>query len=205
MSGAFPADTAVHGLHERLRSATRLPHQRLEAALGLVTPGVDEAHVVRLLERFHGFHAAWEPALEGRLPDDIRVPRLKMPLLRNDLARLGVTTQRLRELPLCMAARGLCGSEGEAAGALYVLEGSTLGGQVISRALQGTPWLGGRALRYWNAYGPDTGRRWRETLAYLEALPLDAGEQAVASAVATFVLLHAWLVAPCPSHRTAAP
>jgi heme oxygenase len=193
------------GLHSRLRSATQPSHQRLEAALGLATPPVDETRVVRLLERLHGFHAAWEPALEGRVPDAIRVPRLKTPLLADDLARLGVPAARLRSLPVCDAASSLCGSEGDAAGALYVLEGSTLGGRMITRALQDTPWLGGRALRYWNAYGADTGRRWHETLAYLETLPVLASERVVASAVATFELLHAWLAGPCDSLDTITP
>src|SRR5690606_31997691 len=129
------------GLHSRLRGATQSSHQRLDAALDLATPLVEEARVVRLLERLHGFHAAWEPALEGLVPDAIRVPRLKTALLADDLVRLGVPAARLRSLPLCDAASGLCGSEAEAAGALYVLEGSTLGGRVITRALQDAPWL----------------------------------------------------------------
>lgn len=204
MSGPSAGGPVIAGLHARLRSATRPSHQRLEAALGLGAPGIEEARVVRLLERFHGFHAAWEPTLEGLVPDGIRLPRIKVPLLRNDLVGLGVSAERLRGLPQCRGAADLCATEGEAAGALYVLEGSTLGGRAISRALQGSPWLGGRALCYWNAYGGDTGRRWHETLAYLEALPTVTGEQAVASAVATFDLLHAWLVTPCRALQTTA-
>jgi heme oxygenase len=191
---AVVADSS--SLHAQLRGATRPSHHRLEAALGLGTPCVARSHVMRLLERFHGFHAAWEPALDEVVPDRIRVPRPKTRLLREDLARLGVSAARLRDLPLCEEAPALCASEARAAGALYVLEGSTLGGRPISRALQDAPWLGGRSLSYWNPYGDDTARRWQETLAYLEALPAIAHAQAVASAMATFDLLHAWLVAP---------
>ncbi|NLD53295.1 MAG: biliverdin-producing heme oxygenase [Burkholderiaceae bacterium] len=205
MSGPSGDGAARPGVHSRLRSATRSSHQRLEAALGLAAPLVEEAKVVRLLERLHGFHAAWEPALEGMVPDAIRVPRLKAPLLADDLGRLGVPAARLRSLPLCDAASKLCGSEAEAAGALYVIEGSTLGGRVITRGLQDAPWLHGRALRYWDAYGADTGRRWQETLAYLEALPALAGERVVASAVATFELLQAWLAGPCRSLDRTSP
>lgn len=196
---------AAPGLHDRLRNATSAAHRRLEADLGLATPTVSRAHVVRLLERFHGFHAAWEPSLEGKVPDAIRLPRLKLPLLRDDLAGFGFDSDRLHSLPQCEEAPALCSSPAQAAGTLYVLEGATLGGRMIGRALQDASWLGGRTLRYWNPYGADTGRRWQETLGYLEALPAAAWAQAISSAIATFDLLHAWLLAPCASSEATTP
>lgn len=149
---------------------------------------------IRLLERFHGFHAAWEPALDGRVPDLLLGPRLKLPLLRHDLRCLGVDDRRLLALPRCERAAGLCETPAAAAGALYVMEGSTLGGRIISRSLQAAPWHPPQRLRYWNPYGDDTGRRWSETLAYLDSLsPVDA-DAAVLAAVTTFDVLQAWLL-----------
>lgn len=150
--------------------------------------------IIRLLERFHGFHAAWEPALGGRVPDPLLVPRLKLPLLQHDLRCLGVADRRLRALPSCKRAAGLCESPAAAAGALYVLEGSTLGGRIISRSLQAAPWHPPQRLQYWNPYGDDTGRRWSETLAYLESLSPADDDAVIRSAINTFDVLHAWLL-----------
>ncbi len=158
--------------------------------------------IIRLLERFHGFHAAWEPALGGRVPASLLGPRLKLPLLQHDLRCLGVGDRRLLALPHCERAVGLCTSPAAAAGGLYVMEGSTLGGRIISRSLQGAPWHPPQRLRYWNPYGDDTGRRWSETLAYLESLPPADADTVVRSAVTTFDVLHAWLLphAASPEH-----
>jgi heme oxygenase (biliverdin-IX-beta and delta-forming) len=171
-----------------------MAHARLEAALDLLAAPIAADRIVRLLERFHGFHAAWEPALKGRVPDSLLEPRLKLPLLEHDLRCLGVGDERLLALPQCHDAVGLCATEADAAGALYVLEGSTLGGRIISRSLQAAPWHPPQRLRYWNPYGEDTGRRWSETLAYLRTLPASQSGAIASSASATFDLLHAWLV-----------
>jgi heme oxygenase len=73
------------------------------------------------------------------------------------------------------------------------MEGGTLGGQVIVRALGHTGWFSPQRPSYWNPYGADTGRRWTETLAYLETLPVACADQAVASAIECFELLQTWL------------
>ena len=177
----------------RLRAATRTAHEQLESALTLLEPPIPADRVVGVLERFYGFHAALEPALGAVLPEPLLRPRLKLPLLEQDLQRLGIGRQRLSTLPVCSAASGLCESAADAAGALYVLEGSTLGGRIISRSLQACPWYPPQRLRYWDPYGSDTGRRWSETLAYLQSLAPTGSDAIIRSAIATFDLLLAWL------------
>jgi heme oxygenase len=193
------ASTAIPGrstqtLHARLKEATRAAHARLEAALGILATPLALERIIRLLERFHGFHAAWEPALAGRVPDLLLRPRLKLPLLQHDLHCLGVAEQQLLALPSCERAAGLCASHAAAAGTLYVMEGSTLGGRIISRSLRAAPWHPPQSLQYWNPYGDDTGRRWSETLAYLESLPPADDDAVVSSAIDTFDVLHDWLL-----------
>src|SRR5690606_32068308 len=56
-------EAATPALHARLRETTRTAHRRLESALNLLEPPILASRVVHLLERFHGFHADWEPAL----------------------------------------------------------------------------------------------------------------------------------------------
>lgn len=61
-----------------------------------------------------------------------------------------------------------------AAGTLYVIEGSALGGRVLSRRLQESlgiePHSGGR---YFSGHGADTAKRWRRFLEWLDAMRLD--------------------------------
>ena len=177
----------------RLRAETRTAHEQLESALNVLEAPIPADRIVHLLERFHGFHAALEPALRDTVPEPLLRPRLKLPLLEQDLQRLGIGRQRLSTLPVCSAAAGLCASAADAAGALYVLEGSTLGGRIISRSLQACHWYPPQPLRYWDPYGNDTGRRWSETLAYLQSLAPAGSDAIIRSAIATFDLLQAWL------------
>lgn len=180
-------------LRARLREATQPAHTRLEAVLRLSEEQPAQAAILHLLARFHGFHTTWEPALKGVVPDHLLIARRKLPLLEHDLRILGAGDDFLHGLPACPDAPSLCRGEAGAAGSLYVMEGSTLGGRVISRLLSHTPWYPQEGLTYWDPYGADTGARWRETLAYLESLPAGWSDQVVASACATFAMLESWL------------
>ena len=58
---------ARNGLRDRLRQATRLSHDRLDAALDLLGPPVTLAEYRALLGRHHGIHRALEPVLTRTL------------------------------------------------------------------------------------------------------------------------------------------
>ncbi|MBI1180092.1 MAG: biliverdin-producing heme oxygenase [Alphaproteobacteria bacterium] len=173
---------------DELRRATASSHAGLERALessGLLSGPPGGA----LLERFYGFHAAWEPAMAAGLGDDaLFEPRRRLALLEADLHDLGRTPAELARLPRCIAAAGLAAAPH---GSLYVLEGATLGGQVIRRRLhaRGTP-----CPRYFNPYGAATGAMWSALKARLRGATTMEGRAAMtAAAVATFELLHDWL------------
>jgi heme oxygenase len=63
-------------------------------------------------------------------------------------------------------------SAAEALGMLYVLEGSTLGGRMILRALAERG-VHDPALQFLDPYGTDTGARWR---AFLDVLARETGD-----------------------------
>ena len=117
------------------------------------------------LRRMGRFYAAWEPSLQSQRELQRIVPdlpeRRRADALASDLRALGV--EPLAPMP---APEPL--SDAEALGALYVIEGSTLGGQVIMRSLQGTDFEAG-ATRFFDAYGPRTGAMWKAFCAALEA------------------------------------
>jgi heme oxygenase len=182
-------------LRQALRVATAEAHAELEAALDLVGRVPDRQSFVRVLERFLGFHIIWELAI--RQHADLRSfhePRSRLPHLRRDLAALGRTNAEQAALPACASAEGLADSAAAAIGSIYVLEGSTLGGQVISRALAGADWTPRGGLTYFNPYQARTGEMWRAFGTWAESRVAPAErDEAVAGANRTFALLQGWL------------
>lgn len=172
-----------------LRTQTRPAHERLEAQLDLLHPEFTRAQYQSLLERQFQLYLPLEPAIAQRLPAAWRSrlgwpARLKTRLLRADLAALGeggwtpdgVPATDLPPLP----------DEAAAWGALYVLEGATLGGQIICRhlgpQLKLSPTCG---LSFYASYGALIGPRWKEFCALLTQRWEQADEPAafLASAV----------------------
>ena len=90
-----------------------------------------------MLKRFWGFHAVWEPAIGPHATlKGLMAGRYRLDLIAADLSALGLLRSEIDALPLCRDAAGLAGSLEHALGSLYVLEGSTLGGRIITRALR---------------------------------------------------------------------
>lgn len=72
------------------------------------------------------------------------------------------------------------------------MEGSTLGGQVISRGFAGTVWA--ERLRYFNPYGRGTGGMWAAFKAIVQQRSNGMTDPKImAGAIATFELLQDWL------------
>ena len=151
-----------------------------------------------MLARFHGLHAAWEPAVAAR-PGfaAIVADRARLLHLRADLLALGLAPAEVDALPTCPEAAALAGTDAGAWGSLYVMEGSTLGGKMIARALAEAPWLPPGGLTYFDARGAQTGRLWRALGQALDAAaPTAAGREAlVRGAADAFDVVRGW-VAP---------
>lgn len=175
-------------LLERLRQETRAQHEGLEKALDLLSPTLDLARYQDILRRFHAFWRAWRPAAHGLLGQeaDLLAGRDRTPLLENDLAHFG-----LEPLPADGPVPPLEDTH-QALGSLYVLEGSTLGGQVIARHLETHLGLReGAGYTYFQGYGRQNGPMWaalRERLAHHPAEG-PAADQLVAGARETFSIL----------------
>lgn len=141
-------------------------HAALETSMGVFQR-------VKSTEDYRGlmrkFYTLYEP-LEGRLERSADwagrgwdfAARRKTPWLREDLRALGVSDAEMASWP---RATGLPKLDefGAAVGCLYVIEGSTLGGQVIAKELLDPLGLTAeRGGKFFRAYGEATGRRWRE-------------------------------------------
>ena len=182
----------------RLKAETQTHHDAVERSIGLALPGLTLDHYARVLARFLGFYRPLErrllavPGLADMLPD---LPgRRKAHLLAADLAALG----RCDAVPDCPDLPALATAT-QALGCLYVLEGATLGGQLLRRHVGATLGLTPEAgCRFFAAYGDRVGEMWhsfREAVAGYVVTP-EREADAVGAAVATFATLDRWLTAP---------
>lgn len=179
---------------ERLRSETAEEHRRLEARLDMRKALASPSTYRRLLEGFYGIYAPLEDVLATRLGREWQYRR-KLPWLRADLKQLGATEDDIARLPLCQKLPELA-TPGELLGCLYVVEGSTLGGQVISRMISAALGLApGSGAAFFAGYGPETPERWREFRGQLEkeVTSNEMADEATKSARATFDTFEKWL------------
>ncbi len=186
-------------MRERLRVATSAAHQRLHRHRGLcaaATGEIDIKHYRALLMRLYGFHRAFDAGMGAHAHLACEAdPSPRSRLLEIDLAALGVTREGQEALPLCSTLPSLM-NEAQALGALYVVEGSALGGVGIARAL--APLLepyDGAGCRF---FSNDGGRRlgfWPVLLRRIEALQGDSRQEsnAVDAAVAIFQEFEGWM------------
>jgi heme oxygenase len=152
-------------------------------------------HLSRLLGFYEPFEAALATAMDG---GSWPTSPSRSDLLRRDLADLGVGASAVRDLPRCGSLPLV--SDETLPGCLYVYEGASLGGQVISRHLRRS--LGGtRALAFYHCDAGTRERQWKAFCASLERTRIPSLDAAAASAVSVFLALGDWMAIP---NRTAA-
>jgi len=191
-------ETCQKSLRWRLREATRPQHDAVEDYLAVLDRMLSTSEYRRLLERMWGFYTPLEKALlRLNWPESgiVIAERCKSGWLRSDLTDLGYETQQIDRLPQCSAIP-IVDSVPKGLGVLYVLEGATLGGQVILRQLAPDLGIGPSfAGRFYASYGADVGRKWRSYLTALDAVGRcrDTNAAIEDAAIETFGALHAWL------------
>lgn len=121
--------------------------------------------------------------------------RKKTALLFNDLQSLGIQPEELDIFDDVFFKQN--DTVAGALGCSYVLEGSTLGGQFISRHLEKV--LGENvtgSLGYLKAYTTKTGSMWKNFLNTFCELTVREGHQdeAITSSIGTFQLLEKWMI-----------
>lgn len=154
------------GLLKELREKTRTEHTRIESVLRLTHP-MSAARYAGVMAGFHEFLWRWEPRVAAALPAHLRdwsAKRKRSGFAADDLRQLGgphtphlahAAERAVRSIPMADVAGAL--------GSMYVIEGSALGGQVITPLLKQhlglTPSHG---ARYFHGHGPATAAMWRE-------------------------------------------
>lgn len=124
----------------------------------------------------------------AHLPDV--AARRSAALILDDLEAIGEDLQNMERCTSLPQIDNLS----QAFGALYVLEGSSLGGRIISRMMknkEGLPLHTG-GLRFFEGYGKETGEKWKAFLEALNGQP--EGEAIVAAANQTFQSFQNWMI-----------
>ncbi len=178
---------------QRLRFETAADHLAVEGALPLMNVGLDRAKYAACLSRIYGVVAAWEERAAAVAPDWMQTmlaARRRAGLLQQDLEWFGVAGQdaggptlpEMNDLPSLL-------------GTMYVMEGSTLGGQLIARHVEAALDLSeGEGDAYFRGHGKDTGSMWKEFCEVLSnRVPDSDGDAVVLSAKEMFAVFGAWV------------
>lgn len=118
----------------------------------------------QVLRIFYGFYAAWEKKLDqvefmSEVGLDMQ-KRKKLPLIINDMKNLGMENE-IESLALCDYLPEM-NNPAKLLGALYVIEGATLGGQLITKKIDEILGMNGKGAEFFNSYGDNVRPYWKE-------------------------------------------
>ena len=194
----MPAETSTGtAVLAELRRATAEQHRALEANAGIREQLASKASYEKLLARFFGIYSVLEAQIEAVSDLPLVLPdlavRRKALALQADLASLGVAPADCENCPEVPKIETIAA----ALGCLYVLEGSTLGGQMMAREVGKRLGLGPEnGCEFFSSYGPRVGEMWKSFTRSLEeyssANP-DGRKETIVTAISTFECFSRWL------------
>lgn len=190
----------VGDIRWRLRRDTAAQHRALEHLVPVMRPNLTLGDYRDWLWRLLGFYQPLEACLGEQavrlLPDWPR--RVKSDWLLADLRHLGLVARDLETTAARCPALPAFRDDAGTLGVIYVLEGATLGGQVIHRHLHQRLGVGpSSGGRFYAGYGTRSGERWQAFQTVLRAQVVSESEMATAvtAATATFRCFSDWISA----------
>ncbi len=177
---------------QKLKELTRPYHDQVENkafADKIMDGSLSYAQYQELIYGNFLFHSVVETALLNGLPSHIQrqlqlSERLKKDILEKELTQMGMPTVDTSQLP-----KLVLDSMYEALGALYVMEGSTLGGAMIKKKLLKNAEIAQKApLLFYGCYGEDTGKYWKAFMGVMHAISYtpQQEEEVVEAAIRSF-------------------
>lgn len=172
-------------LSNNIKEATKSAHQKLEVTVVKKLKAIrSHADYADLLKHFYSYFSTVEktiaPYITTEVLPDYNQRRTSV-YLKQDIEALGFSTN---ELPAAQSPE--IHSTIEALGALYVMEGSIMGGKIIVQMLE----KGGitEGVSFFSGYGENTGKMWGVFTAVMNSYaPTEADEQkAIQAANETF-------------------
>ena len=182
-----------------LKSSTAEQHQNVEHLMPFFREQFSIQDYTQTVAAFLGFfepaelvlNAAFDWPAIGIDMDE----RRRAHFLRNDLLALGVSASQIADLPRCSSVPPIR-DLGSALGCLYVLEGSTLGGQVIGRELARRFGIdSANGASFFLSHGPRVGEMWKQFCSAVRThvQQHDRRQSAVDAARQTFSSLEGWM------------
>jgi heme oxygenase len=178
---------------ELLRQATAADHRAVEDSIPLMSNDLTLQTYLATLQRIYGIATAWETATEEQAPKQMQ------PMLR-DRRRASRIVDDIRALgsellPPVQPEMPNLRSEAEFLGAMYVMEGSRLGGIFIAKHVVSVLRIKeGFGDTYFRGDPLKTGSMWREFLEYLRIrVPEDGTANVIQGAKLMFQLYGTWM------------
>ncbi len=145
---------------------------------------------VNFLKLMYGYYSALEDRVQDYVSDLEIGKRRKAERLLEDINYFESSSEGAvcQELPPIT-------SHAEALGAMYVMEGSTMGGKIIAKMIEGQAGINGPSgFSFFNGYGEETGKMWEEFKLLLNR-PLDEMEKLnlILTANRTFKTFSNWI------------
>lgn len=186
-------------LAEQLKKDTLTNHQQLEKMLvGRMKAIRSKEDYINLLQLFYSYFGGLEKLIDLHL-DKSALPdydqRRKSASLAHDISALGEVPQEVAT----GAALPAVTNHLQAMAALYVIEGSTLGGKFISKMIaQQLNITDGAGLLFFNSYSDNTEAMWNMFKEVLNKQSTSAIESAevISAANETFARFKAWADGP---------
>lgn len=172
-------------LSDKIKSETKAEHIALEkVTLPLIKKSTSRSAYLELLQVFHSFFKDLEDEMEEieelKLIPDMELRR-KSSWLLDEIMSLNGSVNQVK-----VKDKLIINSFQEALGALYVLEGSTLGGQHIVSMLKKTYPDPDHDFIFFEGYGRHTALMWQSFLSFLNSTPETHHPVVIASAQRTF-------------------
>jgi len=174
-----------------LRAATEVEHRAVEGIMPIMSADLSLTMYQEVLSALYGVLRAWDDWAKQHGPEwlqDEIVARRRSQLLEADLQHFD------QPLPSNLAVLNLPAGEAAFLGAMYVIEGSTLGGQYIAHHVEKTLHLRPReGDAYFVGYGEQTSVRWRAFQDILRRVPEHHSSEVILGARAMFSQFRLWM------------
>jgi len=145
----------------QLKQQTHNLHIQLEETVDIFSRVSSIDRHIAVLKIFLGFYTPVEKQLSAVKGIEAVAfdSRRKVPQLRKDLQVLGLQPDDIDQLPVCAELPRIV-NLASALGCMYVFEGATLGGQIISRHLKKMGIDPATGAAFFNSYGDNVGAMW---------------------------------------------
>jgi heme oxygenase len=184
-------------LRKRLKEETKSLHDKIEQTFLLkkiLEKEISLSEYQLLIKKFYGFITPCEDFISSVKCKSVIENRKKKPWLQQDLRALNISINDDTKIPRCIDLPVLSEHE-HVLGYLYVMEGATLGGQIITKMLktqlQITQEEGGR---FFYGYGDETKMMWNDFCLFLCRInDTEQQNMVIHSASNTFNQLYKWM------------